>query len=149
MQVWDTAGQERFRTITQTYYKGSSAIFLVYDVTDQKSFDNITNWMKQIENHAAKDVVKILVANKVDSEHRVVSEEEGKELAKEFGCPYFETSAKTGQNIDLIFEYSAEKLVSVKKYPRYDTIKSLKDPDINDSHYSHRKKKSRLCKWFS
>lgn len=46
LQVWDTAGQERFRTITQTYYKGAMGIILVYDCTDQQTFNNISNWLK-------------------------------------------------------------------------------------------------------
>ena len=66
--MWDTAGQERFRTITQTYYKGAMGIVLVYDCCDENSFNNIRNWIKQIETHAAKDVAKVLVANKADKE---------------------------------------------------------------------------------
>ena len=49
LQVWDTAGQERFRTITQTYYKGAMGIILVYDCTEESTFNNIQNWLKQIE----------------------------------------------------------------------------------------------------
>ena len=46
LQVWDTAGQERFRTITQTYYKGAMGILLVYDCTEEVTFNNIQNWLK-------------------------------------------------------------------------------------------------------
>lgn len=52
LQVWDTAGQERFRTITQTYYKGAMGILLVYDCSEEVTFNNIQNWLKQIEAHA-------------------------------------------------------------------------------------------------
>jgi Ras-related protein Rab-8A len=48
MQIWDTAGQERFKTITETYYKGAAGVVLVYSVTDRKSFNNMENWIKQI-----------------------------------------------------------------------------------------------------
>ena len=76
--MWDTAGQERFRTITQTYYKGAMGIILVYDCTDEKSFENVRNWMKQIETHAAKGVAKVLIGNKCDlEEDRAVTTEEG------------------------------------------------------------------------
>ena len=44
LQIWDTAGQERFRTITTAYYRGAMGILLVYDITNDKSFDNIKNW---------------------------------------------------------------------------------------------------------
>ena len=56
VQIWDTAGQERFRTITQTYYKGAQGIILAYDATRTESFDNVSNWVRQIENHAAANV---------------------------------------------------------------------------------------------
>ena len=78
MTIWDTAGQEKFRTITQTYYKGAHGIVLVYDCTDENSFHNIWNWIKQIETHAAKDVAKLLIANKADKEDdRVITNEQG------------------------------------------------------------------------
>ena len=63
--MWDTAGQERFRTITTAYYRGAMGILLVYDVTSKKSFDNITNWLRNIEEHASEGVEKLLVGNKV------------------------------------------------------------------------------------
>ena len=65
--MWDTAGQERFRTITTAYYRGAMGILLVYDVTSKKSFDNITNWLRNIEEHASEGVEKLLVGNKVGS----------------------------------------------------------------------------------
>ena len=65
LQVWDTAGQERFRTITTAYYRGAMGILLVYDVTNKKTFDNITNWLRNIEEHAAEGVEQLLVGNKV------------------------------------------------------------------------------------
>ena len=64
--MWDTAGQERFRTITQTYYKGAMGILLVYDCTEEVTFNNIQNWLKQIEAHAQPNVQKVLIANKSD-----------------------------------------------------------------------------------
>ena len=56
LQIWDTAGQERFRTITTAYYRGAMGILLTYDVTDEQSFDNVRNWMRNIEQHATENV---------------------------------------------------------------------------------------------
>ena len=82
LQVWDTAGQERFRTITQTYYKGAMGIILVYDCTDQQTFNNISNWLKQIDQHANSNVAKVLVANKCDRPDKVIETERGRALAE-------------------------------------------------------------------
>lgn len=114
LQVWDTAGQERFRTITQTYYKGAMGILLVFDCTQEATFNNITNWLKQIESHASEDVAKVLVANKTDLPNRVISTEQGEQLAKEYGLTYFETSALQGTNIAELFYHMAQKIIKDK-----------------------------------
>jgi Ras-related protein Rab-8A len=66
LQIWDTAGQERFRTITTAYYRGAMGILLVYDVTDDTSFGNVRNWMRQIQQNAAENVNRVLLGNKCD-----------------------------------------------------------------------------------
>ncbi|KAK8531995.1 hypothetical protein V6N13_131345 [Hibiscus sabdariffa] len=133
LQIWDTAGQERFRTITTAYYRGAMGILLVYDVTDESSFNNIRNWIRNIEQHASDNVNKVLVGNKADMD-------ESKRVCFSFpvslastslsfafkvtllfgilswfgflykplrnifsGCPYFETSAKTNLNVEEVF----------------------------------------------
>nr|XP_034604569.1 ras-related protein RAB1BV-like [Setaria viridis] len=66
LQIWDTAGQERFRTITTAYYRGGMGNLLVYDVTDESSFNNIRNWIRNIEQHASDNVNKMLIGNIAD-----------------------------------------------------------------------------------
>ena len=103
-QIWDTAGQDRFRAITKNYYKGSNGIILIYDVTDKKSFEGVKNWIEQIRDEVTQEVLIYLVGNKIDKkEERKISKEEGKKLADSFGVPFYESSAKTGENIDIIF----------------------------------------------
>ncbi|XP_053133503.1 ras-related protein Rab-13 isoform X2 [Hemicordylus capensis] len=70
LQVWDTAGQERFKTITTAYYRGAMGIILVYDITDEKSFENIQNWMKSIKENASAGVERLLLGNKCDMESK-------------------------------------------------------------------------------
>ena len=70
LQIWDTAGQERFRTITTAYYRGAMGIMLVYDITNEKSFENIKNWIRNIEEHASADVEKMILGNKCDMNDR-------------------------------------------------------------------------------
>jgi len=104
LQIWDTAGQERFRTITVAYYRGAMGILLVYDVTDQRSFDNIRTWHSNIEQHASEGVNKILIGNKSDwNDKRVVTEQQGRELAYELGVQFTETSAKANEGVEGAF----------------------------------------------
>ncbi len=112
LQIWDTAGQERFRTITKTYYKGAHGIILTYDVTDENSFKNIRNWVKQIEQNAQNNVCKVLVGNKCDRDDRKVSFDEGQKLAKEFSMQFFETSAKTNYNVNETFTYLTREILN-------------------------------------
>ncbi|XP_071140788.1 ras-related protein Rab-8A isoform X2 [Mytilus galloprovincialis] len=104
LQIWDTAGQERFRTITTAYYRGAMGIMLVYDITNEKSFENIRNWIRNIEEHASQDVEKMVLGNKCDmNDRRMVSKEKGEKLAIEHGIKFMETSAKASINVEEAF----------------------------------------------
>ncbi|XP_046605476.1 ras-related protein Rab-8A isoform X3 [Neodiprion virginianus] len=104
LQIWDTAGQERFRTITTAYYRGAMGIMLVYDVNNERSFENIKNWIRNIEENASADVEKMLLGNKCDlADRRQVSKQRGEQLAVEYGIKFMETSAKASINVEEAF----------------------------------------------
>ncbi|XP_025771007.1 ras-related protein Rab-13 isoform X2 [Panthera uncia] len=112
LQVWDTAGQERFKTITTAYYRGAMGIILVYDITDEKSFENIQNWMKSIKENASAGVQRLLLGNKCDMEaKRRVRKEQADQLAREHGIRFFETSAKSSTNVDEAFSSLARDIL--------------------------------------
>ncbi|KAL9651170.1 hypothetical protein ABK040_008242 [Willaertia magna] len=104
--IYDTAGSERFKSITCGYYRNSQIVFLVYDVTDRSSFDNIKGWLEDYKTHAFDEECYItLIGNKIDLEDkRVVSYEEGQKLAKELEIPsFYETSVMSNVGIEEAF----------------------------------------------
>lgn len=113
LQIWDTAGQEKYRSITQNFYKNAMGVVIVFDLTDEGTFDNVRNWIRQIKNHAGENVCKLLVGNKCDIEENRVSKEKIAEFVKETNIEYFETSAKNNININEAF-YSIAKDVKSK-----------------------------------
>eukprot|EP01120_Amphizonella_sp_Union-15-10_P015601 TRINITY_DN8063_c0_g1_i1.p1 TRINITY_DN8063_c0_g1~~TRINITY_DN8063_c0_g1_i1.p1 ORF type:complete len:207 (-),score=33.77 TRINITY_DN8063_c0_g1_i1:21-641(-) len=117
LQIWDTAGQERFRTLTAGYYRGAHGIMLVYDITVRHSFDNIHNWLKEIDGFAeGRNLFKVLIGNKQDlSNSRCVTREEAQALANKLHLPYVETSAKLGDGVKETFEELAKKILNAHK----------------------------------
>lgn len=114
LQIWDTAGQDRFRSITQSYYRGASAIAIVYDISDYESFRRVLTWKQEVERYAAEGVLTMLIGNKSDlaRQHRAVETEEAKTLADNLGMRFLETSAKADTNIAYAFEALANDLMS-------------------------------------
>ncbi|KAH7575964.1 hypothetical protein JRO89_XS02G0264100 [Xanthoceras sorbifolium] len=111
LQIWDTAGQERFRTITSSYYRGAHGIIIVYDVTDMESFNNVKQWLNEIDRYANDSVCKLLVGNKCDLvENKVVDTETAKAFADELGIPFLETSAKDSINVEQSFLTMASEI---------------------------------------
>ena len=111
IQIWDTAGQERYRAITSSYFKGSDGCFIVYDITNEISFDNIEKWYELIQNETGKDIPVIIIGNKCDLENeRKISTETGKNKAKEMNCPFYETSALSNIMIEEVFKSICEDI---------------------------------------
>ena len=125
---WDTAGQERFRTITSSYYRGAHGICVVYDVTDMDSFNNVKQWLQEIDRYATEGVNKLLVGNKSDMADKKVVEytvakvrprlhslrlrhlTHQQEFADSLGIPFLETSAKNASNVEQAFLTMARQI---------------------------------------
>jgi Ras-related protein Rab-1A len=105
------AGQERFRTITSSYYRGAHGIIVVYDITDQASFNNAKMWLNEIERYACGNVTKLLVGNKADMNNkRVIEATTAKAFATQQGMLFSEASAKAGQGVEDAFMHLVKEI---------------------------------------
>ncbi|KAJ3448036.1 ras and ef-hand domain-containing protein [Anaeramoeba flamelloides] len=112
VQVWDTAGQEIFRGIVRNYYRRSHGVILIYDVVNKNSFDSLPSWFEEIEENCDHTNI-VLTGNKYDlCQSRKVKIEEGAKLAEEHKSEYIEVSAKSGHNIQKMFEKLITKIVA-------------------------------------
>jgi len=112
LQIWDTAGQEKFRSITRSYYRGAAGAILVYDISRRETFEHVPSWLEDCRKYSSANIVVMLIGNKCDiaESARTVSTEEGQEFANKNGLTFLETSAKTAENVDRLFEESATKI---------------------------------------
>jgi len=110
-EIWDTAGQERYRSLAPMYYRGAAAAVVVYDITNKDSYAGAKSWVKELQRRGDPNVVIALAGNKADnSANRAVETEEVQAYAAENGVIFFETSAKTAQNVRELFVDIANKL---------------------------------------
>ena len=156
IQIWDTAGQEMFRSITRSYYKNSVCACVVYDITNRNSFDNIRSWIEDCKKHSPKTVFLVLIGNKNDLESsRKVSYDEGEDFAKKYGMLFYETSAKTGKNINEVFMNSCSEIAKKINNGFYDLNRDTcgikvgfnnQESIVLDDNINKRpKEKKRLC----
>eukprot|EP01055_Gregarina_sp_Pseudo9_P000393 Gregarina_sp_Pseudo_9__392@NODE_1257_length_1737_cov_23_869258_g1182_i0_p2_GENE_NODE_1257_length_1737_cov_23_869258_g1182_i0NODE_1257_length_1737_cov_23_869258_g1182_i0_p2_ORF_typecomplete_len211_score20_80Ras/PF00071_22/5_4e67Roc/PF08477_13/9e26Roc/PF08477_13/3_7e03Arf/PF00025_21/2_5e19GTP_EFTU/PF00009_27/9_5e07FeoB_N/PF02421_18/1_1e06Gtr1_RagA/PF04670_12/2_6e06MMR_HSR1/PF01926_23/2e05ATPase/PF06745_13/0_00048RsgA_GTPase/PF03193_16/2_5RsgA_GTPase/PF03193_16/0_12SRPRB/PF09439_10/0_00028AAA_22/PF len=110
LQIWDTAGQESFRSITRSYYRGAAGALLVYDISRRETFNHLTKWLDEVRQNSNVNMTIVLIGNKCDLDRREVTTEEGAEFAQEHGLIFLETSAKTAQNVEEAFLYTAKKI---------------------------------------
>jgi len=117
IQVWDTAGQESFRSITNSYYRGSAGILVVYDITKAYTFKHVENWLQEARHRGEKDAVILIIGNKTDLEDaRQVSTEEGESLAAKHNARFVETSAKSAHNVDKAFMITAREILKTEQF---------------------------------
>ena len=112
LQIWDTAGQERFRSIAKSYYRNAVGVILVYDITDRKSFEELSQWLTEVHSLCEANAVVELIGNKTDlAGKRVVSESEALDFCERHQLEYIETSAKGGDNVRESFVRMAAKIM--------------------------------------
>ena len=113
IQIWDSAGQEKYKGLIPSYVRNSSIVFIVYDISNRNSFENVQNWINFVKN--IEKTTMILLGNKIDLE-RDVETKEGQEIAEREGIKFFECSAKTNENIKYMFYASIAGLPTFGVY---------------------------------
>ena len=146
--LWDTAGQEKFQNIAKQYYNGANGVFLVFDITDKKSFDRIDFWLNELKEHnKLEELHVVLVGNKIDNEdQRAIQYEEANNYAKTNNIKYYEVSAKTNKGLNTLFnetiKETTKKVLSKMEQPEdYDDKLRLSILDKNELN----SKKNRCC----
>ena len=111
--------------MTKTYFKGAMGVIFAYDVADENSYNDICNWIYQIDSHAIENVAKILIGNKADRPDRKISYAQGLKLAKEYNIKFMETSTKNNSKINQAFYYLAKQSKDTKldEVPVLDSVR--------------------------
>ena len=119
LQIWDTAGQESFRSITRIFYRGAHCVFLTYDITRDDTFLDVIDWLKEAKQHSNPDILLYLIGNQADlEEDRQVTKARAVEFQKTNKIDaFFETSAKSGDNVEDVFALAAKHLFAIHKRP--------------------------------
>ena len=155
LSLWDTAGQETYKSITRSYFRGASGALLVYDITRRSTFESATAWLHDLRQIAEEGIVVVLVGNKRDlasastvdggvangegrglekENKRAVTKEEAEEWCQVNGVMrYVETSAKSGEGVEMAFLEVAERIyenVERGKYDLNDRRSGVKGPGV-------------------
>ena len=137
IKIWDTAGQERYKSFTKCFFQKAQGIMVVYDVTSQKSFKDLQFWIDSLKTNIYEDtslVPIIIIGNKIDLPKREVTKEDAANYAREHHFHYYETSAKTGEGIELAIRELVKKVMN-----------NGKKNGNNNIQFNQIKKKSGKC----
>ena len=151
LQIWDTAGEERYRSITSAYYKGSKGAFVVYDISNRVTFENINKWIDELKSKGDEDIIIMLVGNKSDLEDkREVQIEEVENKSKLNHIAFCETSAKNGKNIEEAFDSLINEIMkSVEKAKKIELKKLQNSKPIileeKENEEEENQKKNQSC----
>ena len=153
LQLWDTAGQEKYKSMVSSYYRGANVALIVFDVTNHKSFEALPNWIENYYKNGPEQKNIILIGNKKDlEEKREVTQEEAETFSETNNMIYFETSAKDGDNIDYVFNYTAEKLLEFYSGSKEIILKKQMSPNnakqinnFQDLRIEEKKEQKKCC----
>jgi len=119
LMIWDIAGQPQFYMLHRPYFNGAVGMLLAFDITRSSTFSNVQNWFNTAQKFGLSSIPRLLIGNKIDlQDERKIIKPMADHLAEKLNCTYYETSAKTGDNVKLIFRKTAEivKDSKIKKH---------------------------------
>lgn len=147
VEVWDTAGQERYRAITSSYYKGAKGAIIVYDITNEDSFNNVESWMNEVTKKGKTDMQFLLVGNKKDLiNDKKVTEQKGIDKAKELNMNLFEASALEKTNVNEAFNYLVKEIyLNIRKEKNINTNNDEKIGQGGIALNTNKKKRKKCC----
>jgi len=132
IKIWDTAGQEKFQSLTKSFFRNAEGIMIVFDVTNSETYDHIIYWTQSIKIYVDSEIENIpviIIGNKIDSNKREINKQEAQKYSQELGYPYFETSAKTGENVNKTIDYLVNQVLK-----RNSIIRSKRANDENGNN---------------
>jgi Ras-related protein Rab-2A len=124
VQLWDTAGQELYRSMTKNYFREADCAIVVCDLSNQNALESLNDWIGDVRADAPSRCKIVIAGNKSDLDRQITADQL-KDFSEEKGCPMFETSARTGENVQELFEEAAMLVVSNGSG---ETISSVRDP---------------------
>ena len=154
LEIWDTAGQEKYRALSRMFYKDAGIALLIYDINRKESFEEIKKyWITQVKEYSPKKIILALVANKSDlyDTNEQVSEQLGRDLAKEIGASFYSTTAKDTGCIYDLFESVVSKycdpnwVADSEAEKEFQEYKQIKRGTVRVVHKKEEDKKSGCC----
>ena len=149
LNIWDTAGQEKYKSLSKHFYRDAYIIVLIYDITNQNSFDSLKEqWFPEVQTYAENCVVLGIVGNKADlyDNEKVVNEDDARDFASEIGAVFSLVSAKSGLNISIFFENLLNKFLEDDVQKKVNDIeKRRRSSSFFDINSPYKKKIKKCC----
>jgi len=136
IELWDTSGYEKFHSLTASSFGNAEGIMVMFDVTNPTSFENIRNWTESIKTHLSSEynnIPVIIIGNKIDILEREIKTEEARKYCKDLGFKYYETSAKTGENVNDTIRNLVREVLKKKVRKNKKEVNVMEIPKPHDS----------------
>ena len=133
LNIWDTAGQERFRSISRAYLRNAIGVLIVFSLTDEESFKDVSSWLNDARSQCAQNAQILLIGNKSDLPDRVISTADAENFASYNKIQYIETSAKTGYNVREAFLRNTRDVLNAKSQMDQTSTNMLKIVDDQET----------------